>query len=66
MSEPWPDVLQGAARLTGQREDYILRTLRDFKSGARTGQGLVNMTEIVGGLDDADLVMLAAYVTAAH
>lgn len=57
---------QGAARLTGQREDYILQTLRDFKSGARTGQGLVNMTEIVGGLDDAELVALAAYVTAAH
>ncbi len=57
---------QGAARLTGQREDYILQTLRDFKSGARSGQGLVNMTEIVGGLDDADLVALAAYVTAAH
>lgn len=57
---------QGAARLTGQREDYVLQTLRDFKSGARTGQGLVNMTEIVGGLDDPDLVALAAYVTAAH
>lgn len=57
---------QGAARLTGQREDYILQTLRDFKSGARTGQGLVNMTEIVGGLEDADLAALAAYVTAAH
>lgn len=57
---------QGAARLTGQREDYVLQTLRDFKSRARTGQGLVNMTEIVGGIDDADLVTLAAYVTAAH
>ena len=57
---------QGAARLTGQREDYILQTLRDFKSGARSGQGLVNMTDIVGGPEDADLVALAAYVTAAH
>lgn len=48
-------------RLANQREDYLLKALRDYKSGARIGYGAAMSTELAG-LDDADLVDLAHYL----
>ena len=48
-----------AARLAGQREDYLLKALRDFKSGARTGGGVASMPELVYPLADGELQALA-------
>ena len=47
-------------RLANQREDYLLKTLRDYKSGARRpyGQGM----EDVMTLSDADFSDLAHYL----
>ncbi len=53
---------QAIARLAGQREDYLLKSLRDFRSGARTGGGVAAMPSAVFGLADDDLRALAHYL----
>ena len=45
-------------RLAGQHYDYLLKALRDYKSGARKNP---IMGAQVGGLDPQDLADLAAY-----
>jgi len=50
------------ARLAGQREDYLLKSLRDYKSGARSGGGVAAMPSAVYGLTDDDLKALAHYI----
>ena len=57
---------QAVARLAGQREDYLVKALRDFKSGARTGGGVAAMPTTVYDLTDPDLVALAHYVARAR
>ena len=54
---------QATARLAGQREDVLLKALRDFKSGERTGGGVAAMPDAVEPLSDADLVALAHYLS---
>jgi cytochrome c553 len=49
------------ARLGGQREPYLLKALRDFKAGARSGTGLNVMVEVVNPLGDPQLQALAHY-----
>jgi cytochrome c553 len=53
-----------AARLAGQREDVLLKALRDFKSGARVGSGIASMGEVVYALNDSDMQALAHYMAA--
>ena len=48
-------------RLADQREDYLLKALRDYKSGARKGYDPA-MLEVIQPLDDAQLVELAYYL----
>jgi cytochrome c553 len=48
-------------RLAGQREDYLLKSLREYKAGTRTEYQPV-MAEVVPPLKDADLVELAYYI----
>jgi cytochrome c553 len=48
-----------AARLSAQREDYLLKSLRDFKAGARTGGGVASMPEVAYALSDDDMRALA-------
>ncbi len=48
-------------RLANQREDYLLKALRDYKSGARLGYGGA-MAEELSGLKDADLADLAHFL----
>jgi cytochrome c553 len=47
-------------RLAGQREDYLLATLRMFSSGVTPGRDTM-MSAALHGLSDADLVDLAHY-----
>lgn len=49
-------------RLANQREDYLLKALRDYKSGARVGYGSAVMPETVSGLSDADLADVAHFL----
>jgi cytochrome c553 len=53
---------KAVARLSGQREDYLYKALRDFKSGARTGSGVASMADVVYSLQDDDLKLLAHYM----
>ncbi len=53
---------RAAARLAGQREDVLLKALRDFKSGARIGSGVASMADVVYELNDADMQALAHYM----
>jgi cytochrome c553 len=51
------------ARLAGQREDVLLKALRDFKSGARIGTGIASMADVVYPLSDDDMKALAHYMS---
>jgi len=48
-------------RLANQREDYLLKTMREFKHATRIGYGGAMTQELVP-LTDADLVDLAHYL----
>lgn len=50
--------LPDAPNLAGQNEIYLVKALRDFKSGARKNE---MMSMMVAGLSDADIENLAAY-----
>jgi len=46
-------------RLAHQREDYLLKALRDYRDARRIGYGNAAMAETVAGLADEDLAALA-------
>jgi cytochrome c553 len=48
-------------RLANQREDYLLKSLREYKSGARLGYGGA-MAQELAGLSDQDLIDLAHFL----
>ena len=48
-------------RLAAQREDYLLKALRDYKAGQRPGYD-ATMDEVVRPLTDADIVDLSHYL----
>ena len=50
------------ARLAGQREEYLLKALQDFKSGMRRGGGVAAMASAVYPLSQEDLRALAHYL----
>ncbi len=50
-------------RLAGQREDYLYKALRDFKSGARTATGAAGMADVVYPLGDTEMKALAHYLS---
>jgi cytochrome c553 len=49
-------------RLAHQREDYLLKSMREYKSGARLGYGGA-MAQELAGLTDQDLIDLAHYLS---
>jgi len=53
---------QATPRLAGQREEYLLKALQDFKSGARRGGGVGAMPSATYRLSDDDMVALAHYL----
>ena len=52
---------ENVPRLAAQREDYLLKTLRDYKSGARRGYDAI-MAEQLVPIADADFADLAYYL----
>jgi cytochrome c553 len=52
---------QNVPRLADQREDYLLKALRDYKSGARPGYD-ATMAEVLQPVDDAQFADLAYYL----
>ena len=53
---------KGVARLTGQREEYLTKALRDYKSGARFGGAGGAMTDVAYPLHDEEITALAHYL----
>ncbi len=53
---------QAAPRTAAQREDYLLKALREFKAGTRTGGGVAAMADVVYPLGDDELRALAHFM----
>jgi cytochrome c553 len=53
---------KAVARLSGQREDYLLKALRDYKSGVRSGGGMAAMAEVAYPLSEEEITALAHYL----
>lgn len=53
---------KATARVAGQREDYLVKALRDYKSGARAGGGMAAMANIAFSLHDEEIPALAHYL----
>lgn len=51
------------ARLAGQREDYLNKALRDFKSGVRNASGPAGMADVVYPLGDTEMTALSHYLS---
>jgi cytochrome c553 len=49
------------ARLAGQREDYLLEALTEYRDGKRSAAD-TTMTEVLNGLSDADIQALAHFM----
>ena len=49
-------------RIANQREDYLLKALRDYKGGKRVGYGYAVMPETVSGLSDKELADTAHFL----
>jgi len=53
---------ENVPRLADQREDYLLKTLREYKTGARHGYD-ATMAEVLQPVDDNDVEILAYFLT---
>lgn len=54
---------KAAARIAGQREDYLVKALHDFKSGVRVGGGVAAMADVAYQLSNQDIAALAHYLS---
>ena len=52
---------KGVARVAGQREEYLVKALRDYKSGLRSGGGQAAMAEVAYPLSEEEITALAHY-----
>jgi cytochrome c553 len=53
---------KAVARIAGQREDYLVKALHDYKSGARSGGGQAAMADVAYPLSDEEIEALAHYL----
>src|SRR5579872_3147741 len=51
------------ARIAGQREDYLLKALHDYKAGARSGGGVAAMADVAYPLSEEEIIALAHYLS---
>jgi len=50
-------------RVAGQRADYLVKALRDFRQNVRRGRGNAVMIEMVATVTDSDIRLLAEYLS---
>lgn len=48
--------------IAGQREDYLVKALKDYRSAERPSVGVAAMTEVAAGLDDSEISAVAHYL----
>jgi cytochrome c553 len=53
---------KAVARIAGQREDYLLKALHDYKAGVRSGGGGAAMAEAAYPLAEEEITALAHYL----
>src|SRR5436190_10492095 len=53
---------KAVARVAGQREEYLVKALRDYKSGQRSGGGQAAMAEVAHPLSEEEITALAHYL----
>jgi cytochrome c553 len=53
---------KAAARLAGQREEYLAKALHDYKSGVRSGGGMAAMADVAYSLSEQEIEALAHYL----
>jgi cytochrome c553 len=53
---------KAVARLAGQREEYLVKALHDYKSGTRSGGAGAAMTDVAYPLSDEEITALAHYL----
>ena len=53
---------KAVARLAGQREEYLIKALHDYKTSQRVGGGGAAMAEIAYSLSEEEITALAHYL----
>jgi cytochrome c553 len=53
---------KAVARVAGQREEYLVKALHDYKSGVRAGGGMAAMADVAYPLSEEEIVALAHYL----
>jgi cytochrome c553 len=53
---------KAVARVAGQREDYLLKALHDYKSNVRVGGGVAAMADVAYPLSEEEITALAHYL----
>src|SRR3954452_24707270 len=53
---------KAVSRVAGQREDYLVKALHDYKSGVRNGGGMAAMAEVAYPLSAEEIEALAHYL----
>jgi cytochrome c553 len=53
---------KAVARIAGQREEYLLKALHDYKSGLRSGGGGAAMADVAYPLSEEEITALAHYL----
>ena len=53
---------KAVARVAGQREDYLLKALHDYKSNVRVGGGVAAMADVAYSLSEEEITALAHYL----
>jgi cytochrome c553 len=53
---------KAVARVAGQRQEYLLKALHDYKSGVRSGGGQAAMADVAFPLSEEEIEALAHYL----
>ena len=53
---------KAVARLAGQREEYLIKALNDYKSNLRVGGGVAAMADVAYTLSEEEITALAHYL----
>jgi cytochrome c553 len=53
---------KAVARIAGQREEYLVKALRDYKSGVRAGGAMAVMADVAYPLSEEEIEALAHYL----
>jgi cytochrome c553 len=53
---------KAVARIAGQREEYLVKALHDYKSGVRSGGAGAAMSDVAYPLSDEEIAALAHYL----